>query len=366
MKKIFFTPGPSQLYPTVKKHMKKALSEDITSISHRGEKFQKIYAETVSSLRDLLEIPSKHKIFFLSSGTEAMERVIQNCAAEHSYHFVSGAFSKRFFKTAQELGKTAKKAEAKEEGFDFAKINIPKQTELICITQNETSTGVYIPAEFIYKLRKRNADKLIAVDTVSSAPYVDLDYQKLDAVFFSVQKGFGLPGGLAILIISPKAFQKANTIISKGISTGSYHSFISLDEYAVKNQTPETPNVLAIYLLGKVCQDMIKKKIEKVRKETEAKAKLLYDFFESDGRYSIFVPEVILRSKTVIVIETRVDSQIIINHLKTKGLYVGSGYGEYKSKQLRIANFPAHSVGDIKRLINEVRTLNIQTATSSP
>ena len=39
MKPIFFTPGPSQLYPTCQTHVEKAFEENIPSISHRGEKF---------------------------------------------------------------------------------------------------------------------------------------------------------------------------------------------------------------------------------------------------------------------------------------------------------------------------------------
>lgn len=338
------------------------------SISHRGERFQKIYAEAVSNLRSLLDIPKTYKIYFLSSGTEAMERVIQNCVVKYSFHLVNGAFSKRFYKTALELSKNAKAYEVKAgEGFsarggpafgwDLDRLNIPKRTELICITQNETSTGVSIPAELIHELKKRNPDKLIAVDTVSSAPYVDLDYQKTDLVFFSVQKGFGLPAGLAVLIISPNAFEKANMIIKRGISIGSYHSFLSLEEYALKNQTPETPNVLAIYLLGKVCQDMIgsaRHRLAEIRRETEEKAELLYDFFEEKKGYKIFVKDKIFRSKTVIVVEVDGGSKRLVDRLKNKGLVISSGYGEYKENQIRIANFPAHSKSQIRKLLENI------------
>lgn len=355
MSKVFFTPGPAQLYPTVKTHIKNALDENILSISHRSEKAQNIYAETVSNLKKLLEIPPQYKIFFLSSGTEAMERVIQNCAAQYSFHFVNGAFSKRFYKTSQELGKNARILEVKGgENFIFDKVKIPKETELICITQNETSSGVSIPPKLIYQLKEKYPKKLVAVDTVSSSPYINVDIKKLDLVFFSVQKGFGLPAGLAVLIVSPRAFQKSKTISKKGISIGSYHSFLSLDEYAVKNQTPETPNVLGIYLLGKVCRDMLDKGIENIRRETEEKAKLLYDFFAKKKGYKIFVADKLFRSNTVIVVEVDGGSKKLIEKLKTKGLIVSSGYGQYKESQIRIANFPAHTKDQILRLLKNI------------
>ena len=71
------------------------------------------------------------------------------------------------------------------------------------------------------------AEKLVALDCVSALPYADIPVDKVDAVYFSVQKGFGMPAGLGVLILSPAAVAKAATIEEAGISTGSYHSFAS-------------------------------------------------------------------------------------------------------------------------------------------
>lgn len=359
MKRIFFTPGPSQLYPTVAKHIINALAEDIPSISHRGEKFHEIFRSTQEALRKLLKIPKNHKIFFLSSGTEAMERIIENTVEEYSLHFVNGAFSKKFYQTAVELGKKPVKIEAKPgDGFNFESVKIPNKVELLCFTHNETSTGVALPVDDIYRIKKRYKNKLMAVDTVSSAPFIDIDYKLVDLVFFSVQKGFGLPAGLGVVIVSPKAIEKYKFLKQKKARVGSYHSFDSLLKYADKFETPETPNVLAIYLLGKVCQDMVgsaRHRLVEIRRETEEKADLLYNFFGRRDGFSLFVKNPRYRSKTVIVIETKSDSLEIIERLKKKGLVVGSGYKDFKNKHIRIANFPAHSVDDMKRLIREIK-----------
>ena len=94
MKKIFFTPGPSQLYPTVISHIKNALKKNIMSISHRGKRFEELYETCASGIKKLLNIPQDYHIFFVASGTEAMERSIQNCVLKYSFHFVNGSFSK--------------------------------------------------------------------------------------------------------------------------------------------------------------------------------------------------------------------------------------------------------------------------------
>ena len=112
MKNIYFTPGPSALYPTVHQHIQEALEDDICSISHRSERFKQIYQNAVASLRKLLNITDDFYLFFLGSATEAMERIIENCVEDCSYHFVNGAFSKRFYTIAKELKKNPQKNEA--------------------------------------------------------------------------------------------------------------------------------------------------------------------------------------------------------------------------------------------------------------
>lgn len=358
MKKIYFTPGPSQLYPTVKSHLLSGFEENIGSISHRSEQFIKIYQDLSHGLKQLLGIPQNYHIFIVGSGTEAMERVLQNCVEKYSLHFVNGSFSKRFFMMAQDLGKKPILIEVPlGQGFDFSKIKVPEKTELLCFTQNETSSGVMIPTEDIAAIAKKYPDILIAVDIVSSVPYVDLNYKLVDVAFFSIQKGFGLPAGLGILIVSPRAIKKAESLAQKRISIGSYHSFPKLLHYAEKQQTHETPPLLAMYLLKEVVSDMQKRGINSIRKETEQKATLLYNFLHKHATLAAFVKEKRWQSQTVIVVAIQKAQKDVKKILAEKGFIVGSGYGENKKTQIRIANFPAHTVADVKRLINVLKSL---------
>lgn len=352
MKTIYFTPGPSQLYPTVKKHIKRALDLDIPSISHRGENFGKIYQNTQDMLRKLLKIPKTHRIFFLSSSLESMERIIENCVRKYSFHLVNGAFSQKFFNIAKSLGKKPVQVEVEYgEGFEFEKISIPPNTELICLTQNETSTGVSLPLPQIYQIKKKNTKAFIALDIVSSAPYARIDFKYIDSAFFSVQKGFGLPAGLGVLIIGQNLIEKARVLVKRGVSIGSYHSFLELSKNDEKFQTPETPNVLDIYLLGKVAEDLLRRGINKIRRETRQKARFLYNFFDKHSYYQPFVKNPLFRSETVIVVKTGKETKKVIEKLKKRGLIIGKGYGQFKEEQIRIANFPAHTLADMKKIV---------------
>ncbi|HEX7042859.1 MAG TPA: aminotransferase class V-fold PLP-dependent enzyme [Patescibacteria group bacterium] len=355
MKQIFFTPGPAQLYPSVARHLKIGLEENIFSISHRSQKFKDIYEGTVEGLIKLLKIPDDYKIVFVASATEAMERLIENIVEKKSFHFVNGSFGKRWQEIAVELKRETCVIEIPfGEGFKDVP-EIPKDTELICFTHNETSSGVALNTEFIYKIGKANPKALLAVDTVSSAPYIDIDFKRIDAVFFSVQKLFGLPAGLGVMILSPKAIEKATKLQKKGLNIGSYHNLPSLVDWAEKNQTIETPSVLHIYLLGKVLEDMNKKDIKKIREELDERAKLIYDFFDNNTNFKPFVKNKKDRSQTVIVITLGDKTEEIKAKLEEKGLIVGGGYGPFKNTQIRIANFPAVGDKDISVLINEFK-----------
>lgn len=165
-KKVFFTVGPSQLYPTFNKHIKSALAEQISSISHRGQQFKDIYIQTTENLSTLMDIPNDFDIYFTGSSLESMERIIQNTVLKGSFHVVSGSFGKSWLQTSQELGKRAEFIDTPAgEGFDFGSLKIPKTSEVVCITQNDTSTGVQIPMEEIYYLKSKYPEKLLSFDT---------------------------------------------------------------------------------------------------------------------------------------------------------------------------------------------------------
>lgn len=352
MKNIFFTVGPSQLYPTVPEHINTALRDDILSLSHRSEKFKDINKTTQLNLRKLLNLPETHHIFYTGCALEAMERVIQNTVKKHVLHFVNGSFSREFFQAADDLKKKVIRIDAPNgEGFNFDEIKIPKKTELVCFVHNETSTGVALHMESIYRLKKRYPEKLFAIDIVSSAPYVDLDFSKIDIAFFSVQKGFGMPAGLGVLIVNDAALAKALSLYGQGISIGSYHNFLKFREFEEKTQTRETPNVLGIYLLGKVAGDMLDIGIDTIRKEIETKAETIYSFFEN---HKEFKPNVTNsnRSLTTLVIDVNGKSDEIVKKLAKHGLIVAKGYGKRKDMHIRIGNFPAHTKADVKKLLS--------------
>ncbi len=349
---VSFTPGPSQLYFTLDDHMRQAMRTQVGSLSHRSKEFESIFKDVTSGLKQLLSIPSDFHIFFTGSATEIWERSVQNLVDVNSFHFVNGAFSRRYYEIALQLSKQAVKAEVPAgRGFEDD-VSIPTGMEMIAVTHNETSTGVSLPLDFIHSLRKKNKKAIIVVDAVSSLPFPKVDFTKIDSVFFSVQKGFGLPAGLGVWIVNDRCIARADQLLTRGISIGSYHSLPALLANEKKNQTPETPNVLAIYLLNKVVQDMLRVGIDKIRQETEYKAAILYHALESHPHLAPFVQEKQFQSKTVIVADCKEYVGPVTQRLLHHNLLPGEGYGEFKKTQLRFANFPTHSREQFELLVD--------------
>jgi len=356
MSKTYFTPGPAQLYPTFAQHVHAALSENIGSLSHRSKAFEAIYAEAVYNLRALLNIPDNFMVFFHSSATEIWERLAQNCSMNTSFHFVNGAFSQRYLDYAKAVGISTEACMAEwGEGFDWEQTQIGSHVDLINFTHNETSTGVMTPYEAMYHFRDSHPDALITVDMVSSVPYASLDFTQIDAAYFSVQKGIGLPAGLGVLILNHRCLERAKAKAASGQNIGSYHSFLSQYKKVVKNQTPETPNVWNIYLLAKVLGDMLNRGIENIRKDMFDRIQRLYAFLDAHPDFELFVKDEAWRSHTVALANVKGDSFELIRRMEAKGLLLGNGYGKMKGKQIRIANFPAIPTEKLDELMHELR-----------
>ncbi|XOV95113.1 MAG: aminotransferase class V-fold PLP-dependent enzyme [Bacteroidota bacterium] len=347
--KIFFTPGPTQLFYTYQDHFREAIKRDIPSISHRSTAFMSLFQETREHLTQLFNLPDNYHIYFTGSANEIWERMVQNLVISRSHHFINGSFASKFYDFARSYHKLPSKTESPN-GQPYDSFDIPQDSELIGITLNETSNGFMFPTEDIYQIRRTNPKCLLAIDGVSALPAIELDFNLVDTAYFSVQKCFGMPAGLGVWIANDKCLEKANLIESKGLITGSYHSLSSLEQNGKKNQTPETPNVLAIYILGKIVEDMLRRGLSYLRNETVYKSTILYSTLESHPQFEPFIADKKYRSKTVIVGNVTGGSGKLIESCNQKGWIIGSGYGDQKSNQVRIANFPMHSKEQVEQL----------------
>lgn len=344
---ISFYPGPSRVHDEIPAYVRDAYREGIMSINHRSEEFMAISKKTISLLRQKLNIPRTYTVFFTSSATECWEIIAQSVIKEKSYHFYNGAFGEKWFEYTKRLHLSAKGiAFSMDEKMDPRKPGVLKKNSVLCVTQNETSNGTQVDIKTIRSLKRNNPTCIVAVDATSSMAGISLDFTAADIWYASVQKCFGLPAGLGVLVCSPKAIQHALGIGERK----HYNSLTFMSEMMAKWQTPYTPNVLGIYLLMRILERS--KPILAVHKKVVGRYKDWVAFLSQRKNITHLIANEAVQSYTVIPVSAPDDiTQIIKSEAKKKGMLLGEGYGAWKPNTFRIANFPALKKKELKKLM---------------
>ncbi|MFK7900641.1 MAG: aminotransferase class V-fold PLP-dependent enzyme [Cyclobacteriaceae bacterium] len=342
---VCFYPGPAKIYPSVKQHLNEAYDSGLLERNHRSAPFEALLKETVSLLKEKLAVPSVYSISFVSSATECWEICTQSFTEEKSLHIYNGAFGKKWFDYAKRIN-----ASAERFVYDCHQSIIEKlpktDADLICITHNETSNGTQVNSYDLKKVREVYSDQLIAVDATSSMAGVELPFEEADIWYASVQKCFGLPAGMAVLICSPKAVEQAKQIDDNRF----YNSYNFIEKNFSKSQTTHTPNILGIYLLNKVMEEI--SPITKISQQLQKQAKEWAEVIQKSS-FDFLIENESVRSDTVLAIKGKSLEQItdFIKQAEQNGFVIGKGYGEWKETTFRIANFPA---------ISELETTSLQ------
>lgn len=343
---INFYPGPSRVYDSVPHHVAEAHTQGILSINHRSEEFMSLAYDCKAVIREKLSIPESFEIFFVSSATECWEIISQEYEG-NSYHFYNGSFGEKWFEAAKKLkkGVIGYKFDHNKE-LRLGELDLSIESGTICITQNETSNGTAVSNKRLSKIRKKYPDHLIAIDATSSLAGKYLQFENGDLWFASVQKCFGLPAGLALMICSPKA---VNRSLSEG-ENRHYNSLSGIIKNGRTNQTTHTPNVLAIYLLLKTLLE--RQEISKIDNQLNNRFEQIEALIGDKQQLHHLITNKKVKSETVLVYT---GEQIVIEGLKRKAkennIVLGNGYGEWKERTIRIANFPAILNKEMNKLL---------------
>jgi len=254
-------PGPTPCPPEVLQAMGWQM------INHRGPEFQKFLRDVTDKLKQVFQ--TKNDLLILTgSGTGGLEAAAVNVLSpgDKILSVSIGVFGDRFASIAKEFG-----AEVVSLKFEWGRAADPAEVrqaikdnpdiKAVMVTHNETSTGVTNDLGAISKVVKE-AGKLLIVDAISSLGSVDLpvDEWHCDVVVTGSQKGWMVPPGLAMVSVSPEAWQAH----SEAKMPHFYWDFTRAKNYLEKGQNPWTPTVSVVFALSVALDMMLKEGIPNI------------------------------------------------------------------------------------------------------
>lgn len=327
MHKKLYIPGPVEVREDVLEKMSTPL------VGHRTKEFAEIFHDVKEKLKKLFYTENP-VLVSTSSGSGFMEAAMRNLVKKKVLNCVCGSFSKKWYDIATRCGKEAEKIE-----IDWGKAIKPDMVDeklstgefdAICITHNETSTGVMHHLEEIAEVMKDHPDVLFLVDAVSSLGGAKIEVDKLgiDMCITSSQKAIALPPGLAFASVSDKAFKRAEEVPGRGY----YFDLLELKKTYDKDNTPYTPSISHLYALNYQLDRIMEEGLENRFKRHERLAEKTRKWAKGLG-FELF-PEPGYESVTVsCFVDTKgMDLTKMKELMGEKGFTVDSGYRKLNKK----------------------------------
>ncbi len=281
-----FSAGPSMLPLSV---LEKAASElvcygesgmSVMEMSHRSSDYEAIIKKAEADLRAIMNIPDNYKVLFLQGGASTQFaaialNLINRLPSKKALYAVSGQFSGKAYKEALKMGIDAKCiATTKDDNFDRVPIitrdMVDDDASYLHICFNNTIYGTkfsYIPD---------CGDVPLVADMSSCIISEPVDVSKFGVIYAGAQKNMA-PAGLTLVIVREDLL---------GLPDETIPTMLDWKTLAENGSMYNTPPCYAIYMAGLV-YEWIKNigGLEKMKELNESKAKLLYDYLDSQDYY---------------------------------------------------------------------------------
>ena len=284
MERVYnFSAGPSMLPEAV---LKRAAAEmlcyedsgmSVMEMSHRSPVYEKIIADAEALLRKLMNIPDNYKVLFLQGGAStqfaAVAYNLLNGSKKADY-ILSGQFSTKAYKEAQKYGDVRAAASSKEANFTYVpktdKTSFREDADYVHICFNNTIYGTkfpYIPD---------TGDIPLVADMSSCIISEPIDVSKFGLIYAGAQKNMA-PAGLTLVIVREDLLGKA-----REDTPAMFDYKLMADNDSMYN----TPPCYCIYIAKLVYEWILSLGgLEAMKERNEKKAKLLYDYLDSQDYY---------------------------------------------------------------------------------
>ena len=203
---LLMIPGPVEFDPEV------LAALGAPTASHVAPNFIEIFGQALEQMREVFICPDGQALILAGSGTLAMDSAGANLIEPGDKALVvnTGYFSDRFGKILERYGALVTYISSPVGGrpsLDEVEKNLKTgDYKLMTVTHVDTSTGVVNDVHSLAELANQHGP-LVVVDGVCSVAGEELRMSEwnIDLTLTASQKAIGVPPGLALLMISPRA-----------------------------------------------------------------------------------------------------------------------------------------------------------------
>ena len=284
MERVFnFSAGPSMLpLPVLERAAKEMLcygesGMSVMEMSHRSTVYEKIIGEAEALLRSVMKIPDNYKVLFLQGGAStqfaAVPLNLMNGSKKADY-ILSGQFSSKAYQEAQKYGDVRVAASSKEANFAYVpkteKSDFRADADYVHICLNNTIYGTKYPV-----LPDTGGVELVA-DLSSCILSEPIDVTKFALIYAGAQKNMSA-AGLTVVIVREDLLGKARAETP---------TMLDYKVMADNGSMYNTPPTYCIYIAKLVLEWIAGLGgLEEMKKRNEKKAKLIYDYLDSQEYY---------------------------------------------------------------------------------
>lgn len=209
--RILLGPGPSLTSPRVMRAMA------APTVGHLDPLMVAMLDDVRAKLTRLFRAPEGSFAFAVSgTGTSGMETAVANTVRQGTKVtvVVTGYFGDRLAQMCERYGATVTRVNGEwgraADPAALEKSLAAAPADIVAMVQGETSTGVLNPVRELTAIARKH-DALTIVDAVTSFGGVPLEVEKwgIDVCYSCTQKCLGAPSGLAPIVFTPRALERA-------------------------------------------------------------------------------------------------------------------------------------------------------------
>jgi|TARA_B100000678_G_scaffold162714_1_gene135960 aspartate aminotransferase-like enzyme len=330
-------------------------------INHRGPEFKEILYRTTERLKTVFS--TRNDVYIITgSGTSAMEAAVVNTLSpgDKAINATVGVFGNRFGVISNRYGIDLVSLEfpfGSDVDLDVLRkcLNANPDVKAVMVTHNETSTGVTNNLQAISAVVKKEYNKLILVDGISSVCSLPLetDLWDLDVVASASQKGWMLPPGLAFISFSEKAWEAH----SRSTMPKFYLDMAEYKRYYEIGQPPFTPSVSCMFALDLALDQIITEGMESVFERHASIGQYTRDrIAELNLNIFPYSNEIASNTCTAVEVPEGVDGSKLVSKMRDEHKVVlAGGQASLSGKIFRIGHMGQTTESDIKDVMDALK-----------